>query len=241
MWRVVEGEARVPAAACRSASPPVRSVTSSTVVQKQVGQTIVQLPQRQAAVGDLVPARVLAVAAAAARAMPVGVERAAHLRRPRARRRARPPRGRAARRVACGSSASTSAPRSLPTSTRKRWPSSSSSSVSARSKPAADLRPGVHRDAEAGAAGLAAVDRDEERVAPAGLVVGVDVSAADEDAVLDRDGVQVAAAHADERVAAAARVRPAAIVELAVRARARLARAAARRQEAASTSAWPTV
>ena len=29
----------------RSVSPPVRSVVSSTVVQKHVGQTIVQLPQ----------------------------------------------------------------------------------------------------------------------------------------------------------------------------------------------------
>ena len=40
----------------------------------------------------------------------------------------------------CSSSASTAAPRSLPTSTTKRWPPSSSS-VSARSKPAVTRGP----------------------------------------------------------------------------------------------------
>ena len=69
--------------------------------------------------------------------------------------------------------------------------------------PAVDARAGVHRDAEARAARARAVDRDEERVAAARLVVGVDVAVAHEDAVLDRDGVQVARAHADERVAGA--------------------------------------
>ena len=63
------------------------------------------------------------------------------------------------------------------------------------------LRPGVHRDAEAGGGGLAAVDGDDERALAAALVVLVDVAALHEHAVLHRDRVQVAGAHADERVA----------------------------------------
>ena len=64
-----------------------------------------------------------------------------------------------------------------------------------------DPRAGVHRHAEARPAGAPAVDRHEEGVPPAGLVVGVDVPVAHEDAVLDRHRVQVARAHAHERVA----------------------------------------
>ena len=62
-----------------------------------------------------------------------------------------------------------------------------------------DLRPGLHRDAEAGAAGLAAVDRDDERVAAARLVVVVGVRAADEYPILDLDRMQLAAPDSDER------------------------------------------
>ena len=61
------------------------------------------------------------------------------------------------------------------------------------------LRTGAHRDAEAGAGGLEAVDGDDERVLAARRVVAVGVAAAEEDAVLDRDRVQLAGAHADER------------------------------------------
>ena len=61
------------------------------------------------------------------------------------------------------------------------------------------LRPGAHRDAEAGAAGLEAVHGDDERVLAARRVVAVGVAAAEEHLVLDRDPVQLARAHADER------------------------------------------
>ena len=61
------------------------------------------------------------------------------------------------------------------------------------------LRPRAHRRAEAGAARLEAVDGDEEGAVAARRVVAVDVRAADEDAVLDLDRVQLARAHADER------------------------------------------
>ncbi len=60
------------------------------------------------------------------------------------------------------------------------------------------LRAGVHGRAEAGAAGLAAIDRDDEHAFAARLVVAVDVGAVQEDAVLDGDGVQFARPHGEE-------------------------------------------
>ena len=66
---------------------------------------------------------------------------------------------------------------------------------------ALSLRAGIHRNAEAGVAGLRAVDRDDEGVAPSRLVVGVGVAIADEDLVLDTDRRQVTGAHPDEGVA----------------------------------------
>ena len=47
--------------------------------------------------------------------------------------------------------------------------------------------------------GGAAVDGDEERAVAAAGVVALDVGALEEDAVLDRDRVQVARAHAEQR------------------------------------------
>ena len=70
-------------------------------------------------------------------------------------------------------------------------------------EPGLRSRPGVHRDAEAGVARLRAVDRDDEGVAAAGLVVGVGVGVADEDLVLHGDRRQVAGAHPEEGVARA--------------------------------------
>jgi len=61
-----------------------------------------------------------------------------------------------------------------------------------------DFRAGAHRRAEARAARLEAVDRDQEDVLAPQRVVAVGVGAAEEDAVLDRDRVQLARAHADE-------------------------------------------
>ena len=51
---------------------PSRSDATPTLVQKQVGQTRVQLAQRQAALGDLGPARMVERAARAVRSRPVG-------------------------------------------------------------------------------------------------------------------------------------------------------------------------
>ena len=156
----------------------------------------------QAALGDVVPARVLQIGQQQL-AHVVGVACAGPCWPAVARRRRRRPcgvlagrRDDAARRPA--------APRRVRCRPRPgivRSPSSSS--VSARSKPASRLRAGVHRDAEAGAAGLAAVHRDDERALAPRLVVRIDVRALQEHAVLDGDGVQLAGAHAEEGVALA--------------------------------------
>ena len=66
---------------------------------------------------------------------------------------------------------------------------------------AAGLRAGLHRDAEAGIAGLRAVDGDDEGILPSRLIVGVGVAVADEDLVLNTDRGQVAGANPDEGVA----------------------------------------
>jgi hypothetical protein len=64
----------------------------------------------------------------------------------------------------------------------------------------AALRPGAraHRGAEARPAGLAAVDGDDEDAFPPLRVVAFDVAALEEDAVLDRDRVEIARARAEE-------------------------------------------
>ena len=113
-----------------SVCSPDREVWSSAEVQKQVGQTIVQLPHDRHRLGDVVPARMLGVLVEQG-ADVRGVHRAAHP--PRRvvddlRRRPGPRRSRPAR----SSCSSTPAPRSLPARARKVC-SPSSSSVSARS------------------------------------------------------------------------------------------------------------
>ncbi len=72
-------------------------------------------------------------------------------------------------------------------------------------EPGGRLRPGSHRDAEAGAARGAAIDRDDEGRGAPRLVVGIDMRAFQEHAVLDRDGMQVTGADADEGEALGAR------------------------------------
>src|SRR5581483_7644401 len=66
-------------------------------------------------------------------------------------------------------------------------------------EPGVDGGAGARRGAEARAARLEAVDRDEERTLAPRRVVLVGVAAADEDGVLDVDRVQLAGANADER------------------------------------------
>ena len=57
---------------------------------------------------------------------------------------------------------------------------------------------GVHRSAETGAAGLAAVHRNDEDALAAGLVVRVDIGSLQEHPVLDGDGVQLAGSHGQQ-------------------------------------------
>ena len=61
-----------------------------------------------------------------------------------------------------------------------------------------DGRSRAHGRAEAGAAGLAAVHRDDERPLPARCVVRVGEGASDQHPVLDRDGVKLAGPDAEE-------------------------------------------
>ena len=151
----------------------------------------------QAALGDVVPALVLEVARRAGRGGRSASSVAAHPlggagdgRGPRRR-------GRRGGRVAPGARRASRAPRSVPTSTRKRC-SPSRISVSARSYPPSAFGPGAHRRAEARAARLEAVDGDDEGVLAPRRVVAVGVATAEEDPILDRDRVQLAGAHADE-------------------------------------------
>ena len=61
------------------------------------------------------------------------------------------------------------------------------------------LRAGAHRDAEARGRGLEAVGGHDEGVLPACGVVAIGVAAAEQHAILDRDPVQLAGAHAEKR------------------------------------------
>ncbi len=64
--------------------------------------------------------------------------------------------------------------------------------------PAPAGRSSLHRDAKAGASGLAAVDRHEKAAIPADGVGAVDMAGVQEHAVLDGDGGQLAGPDADE-------------------------------------------
>ena len=67
-------------------------------------------------------------------------------------------------------------------------------------EPLARVRPGVHGGAEAGAAGVAAGDRDDERWPRVGRCSGRRLHrAVAQHAVVDGDGVQVARPHAEQR------------------------------------------
>ena len=60
------------------------------------------------------------------------------------------------------------------------------------------FRTGVHGDAEAGRARLAAIHRDDERLLAARAVMRIDIGAAEKHLVLDGDGSELAGPHADE-------------------------------------------
>ncbi len=182
-----------------SVAVPRRSVSSSTVAQKQVGQTIVQFAAGQAALRHLVPARVL-VAAVEQVLQAVGVERAAHpARRPGGDRtgglevgRLRGAMGHRLRhfRPALGAHLDHELVPAVADHLGQR-------EVEARAR----LRPGPHRRAEAGAGGGAAVHGEHEGGLAARAVGRIDEGPAEEDAVLDEDGGELAGPHAHERVA----------------------------------------
>src|SRR6516164_1116376 len=66
-------------------------------------------------------------------------------------------------------------------------------------EPERGLGPRLHRHAEAGPSRLSAVDRDNDRSFSSGLISGVHMLPVEEHPILDRDGVQLAGANADER------------------------------------------
>ncbi len=179
----------------RSEWSPVRSVWSSTVRQKQVGQTRVQLPQVRQRVATSSQRSFSRLRASRSR-MSVTSSRAAHLlgsARDRGAGRLevcglrRPARQLGEDlRAALGADLDEQAVRAV-------------EDLGQREVVAGlGLRPGPHRDAEAGAGRLEAVHGDDERVlAPCG-VVAVGVAAAEEDPVLDRDPVELAGAHSDQ-------------------------------------------
>ena len=117
----------------RSASWPVRSVTSSTVVQKHVGHTEVQFPQVRQRSATSSQRGCSRFAWSSSRRSPASISRPICPAARSAAASGAPVSASVASRL--GSSARTSAPSSLPTSTVKRCPSPSSTSVSARSKP----------------------------------------------------------------------------------------------------------
>ena len=62
----------------------------------------------------------------------------------------------------------------------------------------AHARPRTHRHAETRATGPTTVDSDDEHVAPPRSIVGIDERSASQDAIVNRDCVQLARARADE-------------------------------------------
>lgn len=66
-------------------------------------------------------------------------------------------------------------------------------------EPRIDLRPGIHRGTEAGAAGLTAIDRDDEGLVASNIIGLVAVLACEKDPVLDNDRAELAGAHAYKR------------------------------------------
>ena len=158
---------------------------------------MVQLAQVRQRAGNVVPALVrrdCPAAVPSARWCPAGAP--SGLRCARRRRRPRQP-GPPRPRGAAGPPAPPP-PAALPTSTRKRGARRRATRSAARSKPACDLRARVHRHAETGAAGLAAVHRDDEIVTAALAIARVEIRTADKHPILDRDGMQFASAHAEE-------------------------------------------
>ena len=150
----------------------------------------------EAALGDIGPARMLEIAQAAAHAGRRRASRGPCFCAVRATT-ASAARPRRPSRRGAEASARTSRPVSDPTSTRKRCSSPSQlrqRQVEARLR----LRAGLHGDAEAGAARLAAIHRDDEVPLAPRLVVRVDIGVADQHAVLNLDRCDLAGAHADE-------------------------------------------
>ena len=182
-----------------SASTPARSVVSSTVLQKHVGHTSVQLPQLRQRSATSSQRGCSALACSRSRMSVVSsvrpIEAARALDRVR--------RGLAL--VAAGGPVAHLGEDVGPALAADLDDEAVAVVVEdlgqRQVEAAGHARSGPHRRAEARPAGAPAVDRDEEGVAPARLVVGLDVAVAEEHAVLDRHGVQVAGAHADEGVA----------------------------------------
>ena len=151
----------------REVSAPARSLESSTEVQKQVGQTMVQLPQvrqRSATSSQRGCSRLrrrssCRSSACISRPMLAAVRATTAS--------AAATSSRVAAR--CGSSARTARPASVAASTRKQMLALDEKLGQREIEAGLGLRPGLHRDAKTGAARLAAIDGDDEgalRAAP---------------------------------------------------------------------------
>ena len=181
----------------RSATVPERSVVSSMVVQKQVGQTIVQLAQARQRSATSSQRGWLGVGLQQF-FEPVSIEGAPHRLRVRVTTRSAAADFGFGCRPVRQALAARSMPAALPTSITKTMTAFSINSVNARSKPALTFGPGIHRGAKAGSARLTTIDRDDKGLVTSTLVDFVDVRALDKDPVLNGDRAQFAGAHADK-------------------------------------------
>ena len=170
-------------------------MASSTDEQKQVGHTIVQFPQVRQRSATSSQRGCSRLSASRSRRSPASISRPIRSAAPSIARSAASTSLRAAARA--GSSRE-----HLGAALRARFDEQSVLAVDDLGQrevvPCLGLRPRPHRDAEARAARLEAVDGDDERALSSCGVVAVDDPPADEHPVLDLDRVELARAHADE-------------------------------------------
>ena len=183
----------------RSAASPARSFSSSTAVQKQVGHTIVQLPQVRQRSATSSQRGCSRLASSSSR---TSSERMCRPMLPSALRDGIG-RLRRASAVSAGGAARSASRRgaALAADLHQEFMPLAEQFGQRKVEAGLGLRAGVHRRAEAGAARLAAVHRDDERALAPRLVVRIDIRPLQEHAVLDGDGVQFAGAHGEEGVA----------------------------------------
>ena len=180
----------------RSAVVPERSVVSSTVVQKAGRTDHRAIAAGQAAFGDLVPARMVGVGLQQFLEA-VGIEVPSHL-APGSRDdpfgggellRGREPVRQALDQISARGAAHLD---------HEKMTGVVDNLGEGQVETRFDLRSGIHRNAEAGAACLTAIDRDEKGVVAARLIRFVAILAREKYAILDGDRAKFAGANADK-------------------------------------------